>query len=75
VGYTEDFADGSGGYDGNKDRNGSRGRHNKEVGNANCVGSLLTDFTSNPAIPAKLNPTNWSAKTLFIAFYFPFFFS
>ena len=27
--------------------------------------SLLTNYTSNPAIPAKLNPTNGSAKTLF----------
>ena len=26
--------------------------------------SFLTDFTSDPAIPTKLNPTNGSAKTL-----------
>jgi hypothetical protein len=33
-------------------------------GAGNKTWSLLTNYTSNPAIPAKLNPTNGSAKTL-----------
>jgi hypothetical protein len=64
MGYAEDFADGSGG-DGKQ--TGKNLREN--VPNLSTKWALLSNFTSNPAIPAKLNPTEGGLQRPFLVLF------
>ena len=62
MGDAEDCADEGGRYGGEILYLFSRGADNSFLSMEKW--SFLTDFTSDPAIPTKLTPTNGSAKTL-----------